>query len=235
MGTEETGRLLESIAAYHRHSRLRLKGRVKRPATIEVDRSMRPVRAVKRGFVIYAATRAKRRHAPVARTTGITLLEIMVTLAVITITLGVGIPLADSLVSNNRIATQANDFVATLVLARSEAVKRRVPVSLCASVDQATCADSTDWSTGWIVFSDNSGVGGLLDGTDTLIHAHEALSGSSNFTASTSAVRYGRNGSLSTTVGSVFTLEGGGCNANGKRIITVMPSGYSSLDKAACS
>lgn len=157
------------------------------------------------------------------------------TMAVITITLGVGIPLSDSLVSNNRIVTQANDFVGTLVLARSEAVKRRVPVSICASIDQATCADSTDWSTGWIVFSDNSGIGGQLDGTDALIHTHEALSGSNNFTSSTSAVRYRRNGSLATTVGSVFTLEGAICNANGKRIITVMPSGYSSLDRAACS
>ena len=187
------------------------------------------------GFLPVVDNNCRSRRLIATRRAGLTLVELVVTLAVLTVAMSIGLPFADGVISNNRVAKQTNDFVSTLVLARSEAIKRRVPVSVCASADQATCADSTDWSTGWIIFSDNSGADGELDGTDTLIHAYEALTGSSSFTSTVSAVRYRRNGSLDTAGGAAFTLAGAICSGKGKSVITVMPAGYPSLEKEACS
>lgn len=174
-------------------------------------------------------------RSPRSRDAGLTLVEVMVTLAVIIIMLAVGIPSADTLVGRNRLANQTNDFVSTLVLARSEAVKRRMPVAICSSTDQATCSDSTDWSTGWIVFTDGSGEGGTLDATDELIFAHGDLTGNSSFTSTANSISYRTNGNLSTAASPVFTLTGSNCASIKRRTITVMPPGYSTLQKTTCS
>ena len=51
----------------------------------------------------------------------------------------------------------ANDLVTDFNIARSEAVKRRVPVTLCKSQDGATCdADAAGLSVSWIMFVDDA-------------------------------------------------------------------------------
>ena len=59
--------------------------------------------------------------------------------------------------ANSRMATAANDVAATLFVARTEAIKRRAAVSVCASsswdADNPACTD-TDFEDGWIVFVD---------------------------------------------------------------------------------
>ena len=169
------------------------------------------------------------------RSAGLTLVEMMVTLAFLAIVIGLGVPSFSGLVNNNRTITQTNDFLSTLALARSEATKRRVPVAVCASDDESTCSGSTDWSTGWILFTDSSGDEGELDDTDELIQTTSSLTGGTSFTADASAVLYGRNGSLRTVTGSVFILEGADCSGKGRRIIAVMPAGYSNMQKTHCS
>jgi type IV fimbrial biogenesis protein FimT len=158
----------------------------------------------------------------------------MVVLASMIVLIGIGVPSFGSLVDNNRVTAQTNDFVTTLTVARSEAVKRRLPVSVCASSDQMTCSGSNDWSTGWILFTDNSGVEGKLDDADALIHVSSPLSESTNFSSTVNSIRYGTKGSLRTVAGSVFTLEGTDCVGDKRRIIAVMPSGHFAVQKTAC-
>jgi len=55
---------------------------------------------------------------------GFTLLELMVTVAVLSILLTMGVPAFGDLVRNNRITAQANQLVSAINIARSEAVKR---------------------------------------------------------------------------------------------------------------
>jgi type IV fimbrial biogenesis protein FimT len=54
----------------------------------------------------------------------------------------------------------ANDLVAHLALARSEAVKRHTRVKVCPSADQRNCADAgtdyTHWQNGWLVYADEN-------------------------------------------------------------------------------
>lgn len=83
---------------------------------------------------------------------GFTLIELMVTLAVAAIVLGMAIPSFNAQIQNNQAQATAESFIDALNYARSEAVKRVRRVSLCASADGASCGG--DWKDGYIVFVD---------------------------------------------------------------------------------
>jgi len=47
---------------------------------------------------------------------------------------------------------EVNQFIQAVYVARSEAIKRNGVVSLCPSLDGATCSPSSLWATGWLIF-----------------------------------------------------------------------------------
>lgn len=92
-----------------------------------------------------------------AKQSGFTLLEMMFTIALLAVIVGIGVPNLRDFVRNSRMTSSANDIVTDFNLARSEAVKRRVAVTLCKSQDLATC-DTNDAAgpfNSWIVFVDD--------------------------------------------------------------------------------
>lgn len=121
---------------------------------------------------------------------GFTLTELMVTLAVAAILVAVAAPSFRPLVQSNRMATQTNELLTALNLARSEAAMRGQQVSVCASTDGSSCANSTNWATGWVVFTDGSGAAGVVDASDQLLRSWEALQGSSVLTGDTGFIQY---------------------------------------------
>ena len=87
---------------------------------------------------------------------GLTLVELIITLAVVSILIVSTIPGFQSFIESNRIRASVNVFVTHLQLARSEAVKRNRFVVLCPSSDGASCiTDYTQWAKGYIVFVDD--------------------------------------------------------------------------------
>jgi len=68
----------------------------------------------------------------------------MITLAVLAIIVTLAVPAFTTLINNNRLTAQANELVADIQVARSEAVKRNQRVTLCPSTDNATCT-GTNW------------------------------------------------------------------------------------------
>jgi len=74
---------------------------------------------------------------------GFTLIELMVTLAILAILLTVGIPSYRQLVETNAISASGNDLYASLQLARSEAISREEAVRVTPT--------GGDWTTGWNV------------------------------------------------------------------------------------
>lgn len=88
---------------------------------------------------------------------GYTLQELLVTLAVLSLCLTLGVPAYSGFATTNRVAAQHNALAADLSFARSEAIKRRSPVMVCLSPDGIKCGSGNAWDQGWIVFPDVDG------------------------------------------------------------------------------
>jgi type IV fimbrial biogenesis protein FimT len=85
---------------------------------------------------------------------GFTLIELMVALAVMALLMMVAVPSFQSTIASSRVTSVTNELVGTLAAARTEAIRRGVRVTVCASADGASCATSGDWSQGWVMFTD---------------------------------------------------------------------------------
>jgi type IV fimbrial biogenesis protein FimT len=86
---------------------------------------------------------------------GLTLPELVITLAVMSILIASGTGPLRHFIQENRMAAVINQFVTALQLARSEAVKHGSRVVLCPSSDGHNCGDSREWVNGWILFASN--------------------------------------------------------------------------------
>ena len=89
---------------------------------------------------------------------GFSLLELMVTLLVMGIVLGFGVPNFMEFQRSSLMTSEANDFIAAIHLARGEAVKRQLPVTMCASANATAPAPvcGVGPATGYIVFVDDA-------------------------------------------------------------------------------
>jgi len=100
---------------------------------------------------------------------GFTLVELMYTIAVAAIVLGIGIPAFTETIRAGRMTTSVNTAVTAMHIARSEAVKRRARVTLCRSTTEAAPAcDAT--GAGYMVFVNTADDQSFDDG-DTLVKA----------------------------------------------------------------
>ncbi|BAU47705.1 general secretion pathway protein H [Sulfurifustis variabilis] len=108
---------------------------------------------------------------------GFNLVELMATLVVIGVLLGVGLPAINRFVESNRLTSATNNLISDLSVARTEAVKRGLRVGVCTSTDASTCSAST-WERGWLVFVDKDGNSAWTAGTDEVVRARESLPGS---------------------------------------------------------
>jgi type IV fimbrial biogenesis protein FimT len=85
--------------------------------------------------------------------TGYTLLELLITLALLSALLLIAIPSWRAMMAQNRTAIVVNQLREAIALARSEAIKRSATITFCGSANQETC--SGQWSNGYIVRSPN--------------------------------------------------------------------------------
>ena len=104
------------------------------------------------------------------RSQAFTLIELIIVLVMISIVLSIGVPGIISLAGNSRISSTVNSMVRHLHYARSEAVKRSMPVVLCPSLAGAGCDDSFHWEKGFILFADSDGDRDFGSGDKVLGH-----------------------------------------------------------------
>lgn len=134
---------------------------------------------------------------------GFSLIELLVSLAILGILLAVSLPNFQDTIESNVTNSQAKLFITTLNLARSEAIKRGRNVGICPSNDGLDC-DAASWSTGWVVFvdvnGDSDGASGSIDGGDIIIRVFDALGASSVLTVTTNYMEYNSLG-FSATAG----------------------------------
>jgi type IV fimbrial biogenesis protein FimT len=93
-----------------------------------------------------------RRHA----SSGLTLLELLIALAIGGVLLVIAVPSYRAWVADLEMRDRVDALVVTMGLARAEAIKRQTRVALCPSPDGVKCAPGGRWEDGWIVFADHN-------------------------------------------------------------------------------
>jgi type IV fimbrial biogenesis protein FimT len=108
---------------------------------------------------------------------GFTVIELLTVLLLASILISMGVPAMRSIIVENRMTASANELISSLILARSEAIKRGTFVTVCKSNDAATCGDAgVEWNEGWIIFSNVSGAtADAVDAGDEIIRVYSAL------------------------------------------------------------
>lgn len=106
---------------------------------------------------------------------GFTLVEMLVTIAVVAVLAGLAVPSFQTLMVSRNLDSVADTLASDFRYTRSEAIKRTTFVSICASSSGTACAGSL-WKDGWIVFIDDNG-NGAFDAGDAIIRVQQTMSG----------------------------------------------------------
>ena len=99
---------------------------------------------------------------------GFTMIELVVTMAVLAILVALAAPSFTSVINNNRLTGNANELLSTLQSARMEAVRRNAPIVICRNDTPdtgTTCNTGAGAWQGWMSFVDNGGTVFNADGT----------------------------------------------------------------------
>jgi type IV fimbrial biogenesis protein FimT len=176
-----------------------------------------------------------------ARSRGYTLLELMVTLAVAGVLLGVGVPGFFDVTRNQRAAANANELVTALSIARSEAIRRRARITVCASSDGATCTGG--WNQGWIVVRDSAATDAAapsIAATTDVLRVWPAPAGNPTVTLTptgTTWVRFLPRGNARSSGGAMpvtYNMEIQGCARDQGRNISLNTIGRTTVVRDPC-
>lgn len=164
-----------------------------------------------------------------SRTTGFTLIELMVTVAVLAIMAALAFPSFQGTLRSNRIATTTNELLASVSMARSEAIRSTRGGGVCSSADGKACGG--DWNSGWLVWTDSNGNEALDDAEPVIRYvqpkARLLISGSDTPIAFDSR---GRSASGEQEI----SLQPEGDIAEPARCLHISPAGQTRIEKSAC-
>jgi len=115
--------------------------------------------------------------APQFACNGFTLVELMIVLAVLAVAIGIGTPLMRDMLHRNQLRAESARFLGAINLARSEAVMRNIPVSICPSKMAVTGTPECTgvYANGWIVFANADKDKDVDSGADQILQVFEEL------------------------------------------------------------
>lgn len=120
---------------------------------------------------------------------GMTLIEFLTALAVLAVLLAVAVPSFHESFLNSKLTSQANGFLSSLLLARSEAIKTNGRVALCKSANGTACVTTGGWHQGWVVFRDANN-NASLDAGEIVIQRGDPLADGFSLTGNTNVANY---------------------------------------------
>lgn len=141
------------------------------------------------------------------RSAGFSLVELLTVIALIAVCLALAAPPLRDMIQRNRVASQIGTFRMDLKFARSEAMKRGQPVSVCPTADGTSCLADNTWQSGWLVFYDQN-ASGTIDSGDVILRRRQGWTGGDTFAAAPtlSAVTFGRMGLASNLAAGPFNF-----------------------------
>ncbi len=170
---------------------------------------------------------------------GFSILDLIIAMAVAAILLTLAIPSFGTLNMNKRITTQSNNFISTLALARSQALKRVSRVTVCNSSNGTSCSGSGTWEQGWIVFADTDN-DATVDSGEDILSVYSALDGGNTLRGSsnvTNYISYVASGSTRLTSGAFQTGTLVLCDSRGSgehaRAINISATGRSRVESTS--
>ncbi len=169
---------------------------------------------------------------------GFTLTELLVATLMLVITVTIAIPSMRAIIQNNRITATTNDLVFSLNLARSEAIKRGVSVSICPTANDQFTACGNDWSNGWLIFvNPDENATFSNNASEPLIRANQVSAGDMNINPNPNAViaTYNSAGFASAGTGNLtFTVNAPDCTGLNQREVSVSLTGRVSTVQTNC-
>ncbi|WP_382200737.1 GspH/FimT family pseudopilin [Hydrogenophaga defluvii] len=167
-------------------------------------------------------------------TRGFTLVELMVTTSIAAVMLAIAAPSLRDFVQRSQLSSAANDLSLALMYARSEAIKRGWPVTVCKSANPSAsspaCSSAANWQTGWVVFVNHSGMtDAATSSVDAGTPADEVIRVGSGLSASVSGGTGFGNYITFLPAGAVKGSGNSGSAASGAFTVTV-----ASLAKQVC-
>lgn len=144
---------------------------------------------------------------------GFTLLELMITLAIMAIMLSWAVPGFQEIIRQNRLTTETNELVTALNLARSEAIKRGRPVTVT--------ADGGGWGAGFTVATTDA------DGNAVTLFSGEGVRGNLSISGTQDSFTFSASGFKSGAGEATFEI----CDPNSAydRELKVSPIGRPSI------
>ena len=167
---------------------------------------------------------------------GLSLIELMITLAVLAVVVSIAVPNFNTMIANNRTLSLGEDMATALSFARTEAVKRGARVSLCGSTDGTACDGS--FANSWLVVVDSATSDDAAAVTvDTVLRqwqapgANEAVAVTQGGNAVT-FIRFTRKGMLGRSASGTVTINANASGCSTARDVTVGVAGLLNMAKS---
>ena len=147
---------------------------------------------------------------------GFTLVEMMVVISIVAILAAIAIPSFQSIIRNQRIKNSSYEMFTSLMVARSEAIKRNTDITVAP-------VTAGSWKDGWTISAGS-----------TVLKNQEALKGIA-VSGAPASLTYKRTGRLSAAATPSFQFDINPADSNFIRCITIELSGLPRTKKGACS
>jgi len=174
----------------------------------------------------------KQRRVNSLRQRGVTLLELMVTLAIVALLLTLAVPNLQEFIKNNRVTSQHNELVALINVARNEAIRRHLTLGAAGFVVLRLDGDSSGW-TGNVSVSTGDTTEGCPVGVIRCADSSRVL-----MTPSTINIEFDSRGYLRDSAWDAAVIclrHESPCTSDRQhRRLTILPSGQVESERLAC-